>query len=64
MKTLLKKHLDPVGQVDLAGVYEITYITENGDFDFYKWMTGRKFVVRKGKHGSDFEFDRTKTALY
>lgn len=41
------KQFDPIGQENLEGVYEISYITEKGDLNFYLSMIGKKLGIRK-----------------
>lgn len=42
-------------QDNLAGIYELTYITKNGDLNYYTGLTGRYFGVREDEYVTDIK---------
>lgn len=51
--------LDPVGQKDFAGLYEMPYVSEKGDLNYQIGMAKRKFGIRNNAHECYIKFGRT-----
>lgn len=63
LSTLVGKSVDPLPNIFKPGVYQIPYITDTGQTQYYLGKTERKFVERLKEHKADIKHCRQKSAL-